>query len=307
MNTSVNALIVAEIGKQVGWGHVARAHILKTLLSPYIAVTVKVVNREPWDSTILAEEFALKELVDADIAFLDGLSLKYESDRFIKAPSKISLSYISDVNDVVDLVVAPALNGMPTQSHFITDLSAMLCNNPCAGSVLDAERVLESKIVGVCMGGGDADGVAPEIVNAIERRGFEAFMYPTSSMQKVSLDAFLKRKLLGTEHQPFPYASMKHCHTVICQGGLSAVELALMGMPTVIRRREQFSDAYRFLHDHGCALPTNLNSISEIVNGVEKIIQDTVLWRGMSRAGSVLNARLSESFWLSLVNNIMRK
>jgi spore coat polysaccharide biosynthesis predicted glycosyltransferase SpsG len=307
MNISVSALIVAEIGKQVGWGHVARAHILKTLLSPHMAVTVKVVNREPWNALELEEEFALNDVVDADIVFLDGLSLNRESDRFIRAPRKVSLSYISDVNDYVDLAIAPALNGMPARSHFITDLSAMLCNNPAVDSVLNADRSADNKTIGVCMGGGDADGVASEIVDALESRGFEAFMYPTSSMQKLSLDEFLKRKLVGTERQPFPYSSMKHCHTVICQGGLSAVELALMGMPTVIRRRTNFSDAYRFLYNQGCALQTDLNSIPAIIDGVEQIVEDALLWRRMSEAGKVLNARLSESFWLSLINKMMRK
>ena len=81
MNICPSVLIVAEIGKNVGWGHVARAHLLREILSPNMTVTLKVINREPWDDSLLEDEYALRNIVDADIVFLDGLSLDKEVER----------------------------------------------------------------------------------------------------------------------------------------------------------------------------------------------------------------------------------
>jgi len=310
MSICASVLIVAEVGKQVGWGHVARAQLLKSLLAPHMAVSVKVVNREHWDSPSLKVEFALDHIVDADIVFLDGLTLRQETDCYVRAPIKVSLSYISDMNEFVDHVIAPALNGMDSPSHFITDLSAMLCNNPSVNMPLHSESTIEqskNKLIGVCMGGGDADGVAPAIVSALAERGLEAFTYPAPSSYRLSLCEFLHRKLKSKELQPFPYSILSDCRAVICQGGLSAVEFALMGMPTVIRRRTDFSDAYHFLYAQGCAMPSKVNTIPAIIDSVESVIQDSSLRHRMSKTGKALDARLDETFWLSLVNRLMRK
>lgn len=310
MNISTSVLIVAEVGKKVGWGHVARAQLLKQILSRFMAVTVKVVNREPWQDAALESEFALCETVDADIVFLDGLSVTKEMQQFVRAPRMVSLSYISDVNDQVDYVVAPALNGMQSPANFITDLSAMLCNNPEEGECVDSHSIQSSRCkkttVGVCMGGGDADGVAPEIVEALSECGYSAFVYPPNIQRNETLNDFLSRKLKSDSTQPFPYAALVDCQAVICQGGLSAVELALMGMPTVVRRRTAFSEAYHFLYQQGCALSSKENTIPALTAAVQQIVQDKELQKRMSLSGRALNARCDEIFWLRLINRLMR-
>jgi spore coat polysaccharide biosynthesis predicted glycosyltransferase SpsG len=308
MNICPTVLIVAEIGKNVGWGHVARAHLLREILSPNMTVTLKVINREPWDDSLLEDEYALRNIVDADIVFLDGLSLDKEVERYVRSPRKISLSYISDVNRYVDYVVAPSLNGMTAPDHFITDLSAMLCNRPSTEllkSISQHTTASDKKLIGVCMGGSDADGVAPSIVASLASRGFETVTYPAQRNHLLSLNDFLYRKLKCQESQVFPYSELKMCRAVICQGGLSAVEFALMGMPTVIRRRTDFSEAYRFLFSKGCALPSIENTIPSMINAIEQITDNYQLHQRMSLAGKSLNASLGKSFWLSLTNRIM--
>ncbi|CAD5285810.1 hypothetical protein ALTERO38_50517 [Alteromonas sp. 38] len=308
MNIVASVLIVAEIGKNVGWGHVARAQLLREILSPKMAVTLKVVNREPWGDPLLEDEYALRNIVDADIVFLDGLSLKKETECYVRAPKKISLSYISDVNEDVDYVVAPSLNGMTAPAHFLTDLSAVLCNIPSSKWMESASKPIKARntrLIGVCMGGGDADGVAPSIVDALAEQGYEPLVYPPQKNKSLSLNEFLHRKLKDKESQAFSYSDLKACNAVICQGGLSAVELALMGMPTVIRRRTNFSEAYRFLYSYGCALPSTENTIPSLINAIEKIADDPQLRQRMSLAGKSLNTHVDKSFWFSLTNRLM--
>lgn len=304
MMNSQSVLIVAEIGSKVGWGHLARANLLRKTLSAHTRVTLKVVNREKWADSALEDEYALHQPIEADVVFFDGLALKKEADLFVRADLRISLSYISDMNNEVDLVVAPSLHGMNAPKHFITELSSMLCNVPSPEHLADNDDHIEyhKRLIGVCMGGGDVDGVTPAICHELNEHGFQTQVYPSPFKRKLTLNEFLGRKLRDQEGNSFPYSDLKSCSSVICQGGLSAVEFALMGMPTVVRRRSDFTEAYQFLNKQGCSLKPKENTIPSLIEAVNVISENQQLRQRMSNAGKSLNAIVDETFWLSLIN-----
>ena len=299
-------LIVAEIGPKVGWGHLARCALLKNILATHFSVSLKVVNREAWKDAFLKKNYALSGTSDADLVFYDGLSLKREAEQHVTGLSTASLSYISDINDTVDVVIAPSLHGMTASNKTITDLAALLCNMPNdeLGLELEQSPSYDQNLIGVCMGGGDVDGVTPAITHKLNELGYTTRVFPHPRNRQICVDGFLHQKLSSKALQPFPYEDFKNCAAVICQGGLSAVEFALMGIPTVIRRRSDFSEAYRFLQMKGCSKPSSENSIPSLIDALELIIKTPDLRRQMSVAGRSLYAQIDDCFWLNLIQKI---
>ena len=299
-------VIVAEVGKRAGWGHVVRSALLRRILSAEYPVTLKVVNRSGWDDDPLALKYALNSPIEADIVFVDGLTIHSDVARLVNASKIVSLSYMSDINTAADFVVAPAMHGMNVPSNYLTDLSALLCNRPI---VVNAHKKFPTTdreaVVGVCMGGDDVDCITPVIDEALRGAGYRTRLNATNYGKTLSLSSFLERKLEATETDTFPHYRLADCDIVVCQGGLSAIEFALLGIPTVIRRRPDFADAYRFLETLGCSLPTKKDDVPALVEAVSLLAADNALRERMSRAGYGLEAKMKEDFWLSLVKNLL--
>lgn len=299
-------LLVAEIGHRVGWGHVSRCLILRGILSQSFDVELKIVNREGWANPELEREFALQEPVTADIAFIDGLELRGELGLRVRAGSIVSLSYMSDVNDIVDLVVAPALNGMEVPNHFLTDLAAILCNRP--GMVAGPpDRNSEALTIGISMGGADVEGLTPCLERILRRSGHRTVTLANEAGRHPTLSHFLEDKLIGNPADPFPYYIFSDCDVVVCQGGLSAIEIALLGVPTVIRSRSDFAPAYRFLEASGCSRRSTGNGIAELERAITFVCENDRYRAQMAIACRGLEAEMDESFWEALVFQMIKK
>ena len=299
--------LIAEIGHRVGWGHVSRCMILKRILSRSFDVELKIVNRDTWDNPELYRKYALRDTVTADVAFVDGLELCDEVDRKLHAGVKVSLSYMSDLNDRADLVVAPALHGMRVPDHFLTDLAAILCNRPQKTgfpSRLGRRGILT---IGVSMGGADVEGIAPIIEQALSDMGHRPLTLGGKIDNRPSLSRFLERKLCQDPDDPFPYYALSDCDLVVCQGGLSAIEIALLGIPSVIRSRSDFKPAYRFLEVSGCSQRVTGGTVSDLMHTIESVCQNVRNLSRMANACRNLGAKLDESFWEVLVYQLVNK
>jgi spore coat polysaccharide biosynthesis predicted glycosyltransferase SpsG len=298
--------IVAEVGHRVGCGHVSRCVILQRILARECCVTLKVVNREPWDDSSLASEFALRESVDADIVFADGLELREELTEKVHADLVVSLSYMSDINETADLVVAPALNGTEVPGHFLTDLDALLCNRPKTMAA-PVYRAGHPPTIGICMGGADVEGLGPKLEVALNELGYRARIRANDASRRRTLSLFLEDKLRERQEDPFPYYALSGCDVVVCQGGLSAIELALLGIPAVLRTRSDFTAAYGFLESLGCSLRLSGDGIVELLGAVSMLCEDTDRRSAMVRSCSALGAQIRESFWIMLVDKLVKK
>lgn len=296
--------LIAEVGHRVGWGHVSRCMILRDILSRECDVVVRIVNREPWEDPLLEKEFAYQESLRADVVFIDGLMLR---DELSKTPvfggALVSLSYMSDLNSEADLVVAPALNGMPVPEHYVTDLEAILCNRP-SNTVHSDRRSGQAKTIGISMGGADVEGMTPILRGAMEELGYDARTSANSADCQRTLPQFLSDKLRAGEADSFPYYSFSGCDLVVCQGGLSSIEMALLGIPTVIRSRSDFTPAYGFLEASGCALRYGGKDIDELVDVIANLCEDACRRADMVRACSDLSGKIRESFWMKLVHKL---
>ncbi|MCK7552078.1 hypothetical protein [Marinobacter goseongensis] len=299
-------VLIAEIGHRVGWGHVSRCLILRRILSPSFDVELKIVNREGWANPELEQAFALQHPVRADIAFVDGLELREELGLKVRAGAVASLSYMSDVNDVVDLVVAPALNGMDVPGHFLTDLSAILCNRPKAIAG-PHDRNSGALTIGISMGGADVEGLTPVLERALGQSGHRILTMANEAGRHPTLSHFLEHKLYDHPADPFPYYVFSECDLVVCQGGLSAIEIALLGIPTVIRSRSDFTPAYRFLELSGCSRRSTGSSIAELENTINFVCDNGGQRAEMARACRGLEAEIDESFWQVLIYQLIKK
>jgi hypothetical protein len=273
-------------------------------------VTLKVVNREPWDDPSLAREFAFEEPVNADIAFVDGLELHNEVNEMVRARSIVSLSYMSDLNEMADLVVAPALNGMDVPGHFVTDLGAILCNQPRnqPRPVIDLDLPAGNRpVIGISMGGADVEGLTPILEVALREVGCQTLTLTNDAGCQRTLSQFLAEKLRESQSNPFPYQAFSDCDLVVCQGGLTAIEIAFLGIPSVIRSRSDFTPAYGFLETLGCSLRPAGNSIAELVNKVTMICEDADRRAAMVRSCRGLETQICESFWTMLINELTNK
>lgn len=298
--------IVAEVGHRVGWGHVSRCMILQRILSGAYHVTVKVVNREPWEDPSLACEFALQESISADIVFVDGLELRDELNEKVRADSVVSLSYMSDVNELADTVVVPALNGMDVPGHFRTDLEALVCNRP--RKMADpVHRAGCPPTIGISMGGADVEGLTPMLETALHELGYQTITLANGVDGRRTLSRFLDDKLRGRQTNHFPYYAFSDCDLVVCQGGLSAIEIALLGIPSVIRSRYDFTPAYGFLESLGCSLRSNGSDIEELVRTITVLCEDAERRSAMVRSCSGLEAQIRESFWTMLVDELTNR
>lgn len=297
--------IIAEVGHRVGWGHVSRCMILHRILSRECDVTVKVLNRELWDDASLAREFAFQEPVKADVVFVDGLQLRKDLSGKISAGSIVSLSYMSDVNDIANLVIAPALGGMDVPSHFLTDVGAILCNRPRAMAGPHYSKGCPSTI-GISMGGGDVEGLTPILEEALKVSGYKTLTLASHAGCQGTLSKFLGEKLREHQVDPFPYYAFSDCELVVCQGGLSAIEIALLGVPSVIRHRSDFTPAYGFLEDSGYSLRPRDTSITELVGAIGAVCQDAGRRAEMAQACCGLEAQIHEPFWMNLINKLTR-
>lgn len=298
--------LVAEIGDRVGWGHVSRCLILRRILSPAFDVQLKIVNRELWGDRGLERDFALQEPVSADIAFVDGLELREELDLKVRAKSVASLSYMSDVNEIVDLVVAPALNGMDVPDHFLTDLGAILCNRPksIAGTHDSEDGALT---IGIAMGGADVEGLTPALESVLKQSGHQTLTLANAAGRYPTLSRFLKHKLYESLADPFPYYMFSECDLVVCQGGLSAIEIALLGIPTVIRSRSDFTPAYRFLEWSGCSRRSVGSGLVDLEKTINFVCQNGRERAQMAQACRGLGAKIDESFWEQLIYKLNKK
>lgn len=306
MSYRLRVAILAEVGHRVGWGHVSRSVILQRILSSECHVTLKVVNREPWDDSSLAREFALREPIDADIVFADGLELSEELNEKVRADSVVSLSYMSDINEMADLVVAPALNEMEVPSHFLTDLDALLCNRPQTMG-LPVRRENHPLTIGICMGGADVEGLGPTLEAALNELGYRTRTLANDASRRRTLSLFLEDKLRECHEDPFPYYAFSDCDVAVCQGGLSAIELALLGIPTVIRSRSDFKTAYGFLDSLGCSLRSSDAGIEEILEAIAVLCGDADRRSAMVQSCKAVRAQITESFWMMLVKKLVNK
>jgi spore coat polysaccharide biosynthesis predicted glycosyltransferase SpsG len=293
--------IVAEVGHRVGWGHVSRSVMLRRILSSEYHVTLKVVNREPWDDTLLASEFALRKPLDADIVFADGLELREEINKKARADSVVSLSYMSDINEMADLVVAPALNGMEVPDYYMTDLEALLCNRPQT-TVAPVRQGGSKMTIGICMGGADVEGLGPTLEASLNEFGYRTRILANDASRRATLSQFLEDKLREHQDDPFPYYALSDCDVAVCQGGLSAIELALLGVPTVMRSRSDFAPAYKFLESLGCSLRLSSADTAELIEVIAELSEDADQRTAMVRACSELSAQICNTFWIKLVD-----
>jgi len=299
-------VLVAEVGQRVGWGHVSRCLILRRLLLRAFEVELKVVNRDGWDNPELEGRYALQGLVRADVVIADGLQLRQELSRGVRADSVISLSYMSDVNDVADLVVAPALNGMDVPGHFVTDLTAILCNRPKTRTGF-CEGAAGALTIGISMGGADVEGLTPALEAVLKQAGYQTLTLANGNGRHPTLSHFLEHKLNEYSADPFPYYGFSECDLVVCQGGLSAIEIALLGVPTVIRSRSDFAPAYQFLELSGCSRRSAGGDIRELEKTIRSVCESASLRSDMARACCGLEARIDESFWAALIQQSIKK
>jgi len=304
MSLPPRVLIVAEVGHRVGWGHVSRCMILRQILASQYDVTLKVVNREPWEDASLARDFALREGIDADVVFADGLQLAGELAGKVRADTLVSLSYVSDINEMADVVVAPALNGMDVPDHYVTDLSALVCNWPV--KIADRfQRAGQQLTVGISMGGADVEGLTPLLEAELGQLGHRTITLGDSRGGVRTLPRFLDDKLREQEEDPFPYYGFSDCDLVVCQGGLSAIEIALLGVPSVIRSRSDFTPAYGFLESLGCSLRAQKGGIGNLLAAVEELSEDVDRRLKMVRACGALEEKIQASFWQALVQELV--
>lgn len=300
MASTSDILIVAEVGGKVGWGHLSRASKLYHILLPYFDVELAVVNRQSWTDSQLEQQFSLKGAT-AKLLISDGLSLKALISNKVKYESLISLSYLSDVNDEADLVVAPALNGLANDPKIYTGLNAILCNIPDDDQLIKQDVHDESNIeIGVCLGGADVDCLGPSMVSYINEHGHSARLFSPSKKSNNSFECFLQRKLVKGEVNKFPYYDLKDCRVTVTQGGLTAVELSLLGMPIIIRTRKGFGDAYHFLKDKNYAVTADLNDPKEIAKLAVRLCEDEEWVRKTRYEGIKLKSTIDESYWLNL-------
>lgn len=295
--------LIAEVGHRVGWGHVSRCMTLRRILFQECDVVVKIVNREPWEDSSLEREFAFQGGVSADVVFVDGLELLNEL-KDVHAGSIVSLSYMSDANVLADLVVVPALNGMGVPGNYVTSLEAILCNLP-ATRTTSVLATGQARRIGISMGGADVEGLTPILRESLAGMGYEILTVENASARHLTLSQFLSDKLTGREVDDFPYYSFSGCDLVVCQGGLSAIEIALLGIPTVIRSRSDFMPAYRFLETSGCAQRFGGTDIDELVRKIMAVCGDADLRTGMIRACSQFSERIRENFWMKLVHKLI--
>ncbi|NWO06297.1 MAG: hypothetical protein HLX50_11550 [Alteromonadaceae bacterium] len=304
MTLRPRVLIVAEVGHRVGWGHISRCMILKQILAGECDVTVKVINREPWEDASLARDFALGDAVDADVVFADGLQLRQELAAKVRAGTLVSLSYVSDINEVADLVVAPALNGMTVPEHYVTDLSALVCNRPGVMAA-PVEAGGRHFTVGISMGGADVEGLTPLLEAELGNLGHRTITLGDSQGLPRTLSRFLNDKLRECEDDPFPYYGFSGCDLVVCQGGLSAIEIALLGIPSVIRSRSDFTPAYGFLESLGCSLRSREGDIRSLLASIDVLSEDRGRRMSMVGACGALEEKIQASFWQELVHKLV--
>ncbi len=296
MDTEI--LIIAEVGGNVGWGHLSRASLLRRILAPYFDVELNVVNRQEWTDRELRDKYAIRRR-SAKLVFSDGLCLKDTITKYIEYEYLVSLSYISDVNDISNLVIAPALNGLVDDPKVYTDLRTLLCNIPINSKTNHTSvKYCNNVDIGVCFGGADVDNLGPSLASALNINGLTTRLFIPSNRMVHAYEDFLNRKLDGDENNGYPYYELSGCKLIITQGGITAVELALLNLPIVIRKRHGFGNAYHFLKKMKLAEIFDKNDLNFMVDTIMELVEEDLQINKIHSHGAELLNRIDHQFWI---------
>ena len=146
-------LLLCQVGKKVGLGHLVRLCILKDLLKDEFDFSIEILNEAGISDQSYKNDLFTKE-IDFDLIIADGLYVYDHISSNLNSNKIISLSYMSDINKHADLLVTPALNGHKQEKGHLYDLKYLICHLP--KSELDNKNKINKKI-GFALGSFDVD------------------------------------------------------------------------------------------------------------------------------------------------------
>ena len=291
-------LLLCQVGKKVGLGHLVRLCILKDLLKDEFDFSIEILNEAGISDQSYKNDFLTKE-IDFDLIIADGLHVYDHISSNLNSKKIISLSYMSDINKHVDLLVTPALNGQKQEKGHLYDLKYLICHLP--KSELDNTNKINKKI-GFALGSFDVDSYGEEKKEYLKKNGFE-IQFLKQEEKSLSLKEIIEKKILEESYKNFPFYEFEDCDLVITQGGLSALELSNWGMPIIIRTRSDFKKAYNFLDKNLVGVErVESNDENELLKKILILLENSKI--KTHQKFSFINRDIMKDSWRNLLKSL---
>lgn len=305
----VRVLFVVEIGSTVGFGHVVRSSILRSVLRTHFDVDLWVIKRDGWSSGAVEARY-LPSRSKYDLVICDGLSVAREVLGTLRYKKIISLSYISNINDICDLVVAPALHGEVAPDHYLTDLRTLIFRGPpVASGDLSLSAIQESQYAYISLGANDADGVLDRIETALEARGLPTRRSPMFSDVQ-SVESFIEHAFFTESiSKEKVHLDSSEARVIVSQRGLSAVELSIVRKPILLRSRKGFTPAYTFLERLPWVRFIDDTSLEQGISWALEYRPSRALPNDVSTlyTSLIIDDRVRRRVWIDLLEEVQRR